>query len=166
MKLKSSPLSCTIYVGKRCAMCLCWGLLSFSCLIIRNTVNGDPRWCCTYLLDPSDPLFVEIGTAFIKRQVEGVCFMCIIYFLKVLKPFLLDYEPRIVSFLVYSFITYLVMQDHERNIFKSLLKLATVQKNIYIWSSQNLLLACSVTNLNLLEYNALWPRRVEVEQKI
>lgn len=35
-----------------------------------NTVNGDPRWCCTYLLDPSDPLFVEIGTAFIKRQVE------------------------------------------------------------------------------------------------
>nr|XP_011469504.1 PREDICTED: alpha-N-acetylglucosaminidase isoform X1 [Fragaria vesca subsp. vesca] len=35
-----------------------------------NTVNGDHRWCCTYLLDPSDPLFVEIGTAFIRRQVE------------------------------------------------------------------------------------------------
>ncbi|KAM5552199.1 hypothetical protein ABKV19_026860 [Rosa sericea] len=35
-----------------------------------NTVNGDRRWCCTYLLDPSDPLFVEIGTAFIRRQVE------------------------------------------------------------------------------------------------
>ncbi|ONI20519.1 hypothetical protein PRUPE_2G020300 [Prunus persica] len=35
-----------------------------------NTVNGDPRWCCTYLLDPSDTLFVEIGTAFIRRQVE------------------------------------------------------------------------------------------------
>lgn len=35
-----------------------------------NTVNGDPRWCCTYLLDPSDPLFVELGVAFIKRQIE------------------------------------------------------------------------------------------------
>ncbi|KAF3437335.1 hypothetical protein FNV43_RR20088 [Rhamnella rubrinervis] len=35
-----------------------------------NTVDGDPRWCCTYLLDPSDPLFVEIGAAFIKKQVE------------------------------------------------------------------------------------------------
>ncbi|KAL3815103.1 hypothetical protein ACJIZ3_016371 [Penstemon smallii] len=35
-----------------------------------NTVNGDPRWCCTYLLDPSDPLFVEIGEAFIKQQVK------------------------------------------------------------------------------------------------
>lgn len=35
-----------------------------------NTVNGDPRWCCTYLLDPSDPLFVEIGDAFIKKQIK------------------------------------------------------------------------------------------------
>ncbi|PIA33951.1 hypothetical protein AQUCO_03900072v1, partial [Aquilegia coerulea] len=35
-----------------------------------NTVNGDPRWCCTYLLDPSDPLFVEIGDAFIRQQME------------------------------------------------------------------------------------------------
>ncbi|GER27712.1 alpha-N-acetylglucosaminidase [Striga asiatica] len=35
-----------------------------------NTVNGNPRWCCTYLLDPSDPLFVEIGVAFIKRQIK------------------------------------------------------------------------------------------------
>ncbi|XP_050154004.1 alpha-N-acetylglucosaminidase [Malus sylvestris] len=35
-----------------------------------NTVDGDPRWCCTYLLDPSDPLFVEIGMAFVRRQVE------------------------------------------------------------------------------------------------
>ncbi|CAM8970708.1 unnamed protein product [Rhodiola kirilowii] len=34
------------------------------------TVNGDPRWCCTYLLDPSDPLFVEIGEAFIKQQIK------------------------------------------------------------------------------------------------
>ncbi|XP_073104485.1 alpha-N-acetylglucosaminidase isoform X2 [Elaeis guineensis] len=35
-----------------------------------NTVNGNPRWCCTYLLDPSDTLFVEVGEAFIKQQVE------------------------------------------------------------------------------------------------
>lgn len=35
-----------------------------------NTVNGDPRWCCTFLLDPSDPLFVEVGEAFIKQQVK------------------------------------------------------------------------------------------------
>lgn len=33
-----------------------------------NTVNGDPRWCCTYLLDPSDPLFIEVGEAFIRQQ--------------------------------------------------------------------------------------------------
>ncbi|KAL8171495.1 hypothetical protein V2J09_023299 [Rumex salicifolius] len=35
-----------------------------------NTVDKDPRWCCTYLLDPSDPLFLEIGEAFIKRQIK------------------------------------------------------------------------------------------------
>ncbi|KAF9586960.1 hypothetical protein IFM89_039832 [Coptis chinensis] len=35
-----------------------------------NTVDGNPRWCCTYLLDPSDPLFVEIGDAFIKQQLK------------------------------------------------------------------------------------------------
>lgn len=35
-----------------------------------NTVDGDPRWCCTFLLDPSDPLFIEIGEAFIKRQLK------------------------------------------------------------------------------------------------
>uniref|UniRef100_A0A1J3GKV9 Alpha-N-acetylglucosaminidase n=1 Tax=Noccaea caerulescens TaxID=107243 RepID=A0A1J3GKV9_NOCCA len=35
-----------------------------------NTVDGDPRWCCTYLLNPSDPLFIEIGEAFIKQQTE------------------------------------------------------------------------------------------------
>ncbi|CAI9103014.1 OLC1v1001424C2 [Oldenlandia corymbosa var. corymbosa] len=35
-----------------------------------NTVDSDPRWCCTFLLDPSDPLFVEIGKAFIMKQVE------------------------------------------------------------------------------------------------
>ncbi|KAK4285477.1 hypothetical protein QN277_002171 [Acacia crassicarpa] len=35
-----------------------------------NTVDGDPRWCCTYLLDPSDPLFVKIGEAFIRQQIK------------------------------------------------------------------------------------------------
>ncbi|XP_057978585.1 alpha-N-acetylglucosaminidase isoform X3 [Malania oleifera] len=35
-----------------------------------NTVDGNPRWCCTYLLDPSDSLFVEIGEAFIKQQIK------------------------------------------------------------------------------------------------
>nr|XP_043623861.1 alpha-N-acetylglucosaminidase isoform X1 [Erigeron canadensis] len=35
-----------------------------------NTVNANPRWCCTYLLDPSDPLFIQIGEAFIKKQIE------------------------------------------------------------------------------------------------
>ncbi|KFK25594.1 hypothetical protein AALP_AA8G134900 [Arabis alpina] len=35
-----------------------------------NTVDGDPRWCCTYLLNPSDPLFIDIGEAFIKQQIE------------------------------------------------------------------------------------------------
>ncbi|XP_051117380.1 alpha-N-acetylglucosaminidase [Andrographis paniculata] len=35
-----------------------------------NTVDGNPKWCCTYLLDPSDPLFVEIGEAFIKHQIK------------------------------------------------------------------------------------------------
>lgn len=35
-----------------------------------NTVNGDKRWCCTYLLDPNDELFVEIGKAFVQQQRE------------------------------------------------------------------------------------------------
>ncbi|KAL1188934.1 Alpha-N-acetylglucosaminidase [Cardamine amara subsp. amara] len=35
-----------------------------------NTVDGDSRWCCTYLLNPSDPLFIDIGEAFIKQQIE------------------------------------------------------------------------------------------------
>ncbi|KAI5084126.1 hypothetical protein GOP47_0000295 [Adiantum capillus-veneris] len=35
-----------------------------------NTVNGDKRWCCTYLLDPNDELFVEIGKAFMEQQME------------------------------------------------------------------------------------------------
>jgi hypothetical protein len=47
--------------------------LSFSAAwcVTRNTVNGDSRWCCTYLLDPTDPLFVEIGKAFVEQQTEG-----------------------------------------------------------------------------------------------
>ncbi|KAJ4972122.1 hypothetical protein NE237_005221 [Protea cynaroides] len=35
-----------------------------------NTVSGDPRWCCTFLLDPSDPLFVKLGEAFIREQIK------------------------------------------------------------------------------------------------
>ncbi|XP_016563517.1 alpha-N-acetylglucosaminidase isoform X2 [Capsicum annuum] len=34
------------------------------------TVNSDPRWCCTYLLDATDPLFVKIGKAFIEQQLK------------------------------------------------------------------------------------------------
>lgn len=37
----------------------------------RFTVGEDPRWCCTYLLDATDPLFVEIGKAFIEEQLKG-----------------------------------------------------------------------------------------------
>ena len=46
----------------------------FIVILYRNTVDGDPRWCCTYLLDPSDPLFVEIGEAFIRKQIKGMPF--------------------------------------------------------------------------------------------
>ncbi|KAJ7949216.1 Alpha-N-acetylglucosaminidase [Quillaja saponaria] len=35
-----------------------------------NTVDGNLRWCCTFLLDPSDPLFVRIGEAFIRQQIK------------------------------------------------------------------------------------------------
>ncbi|TVU46998.1 hypothetical protein EJB05_06572 [Eragrostis curvula] len=35
-----------------------------------NTVDGDPRWCCTYLLDPSDALFIDVGQAFIRQQIK------------------------------------------------------------------------------------------------
>ena len=38
----------------------------------RFTVRSDPRWCCTYLLDATDPLFVEIGRAFITQQLAGI----------------------------------------------------------------------------------------------
>ncbi|KAM3318990.1 alpha-N-acetylglucosaminidase isoform X1 [Capsicum chacoense] len=34
------------------------------------TVNSDPRWCCTYLLDATDPLFVKIGKTFIEQQLK------------------------------------------------------------------------------------------------
>ncbi|XP_074573101.1 alpha-N-acetylglucosaminidase [Curcuma longa] len=35
-----------------------------------NTVDGNHQWCCTYLLDPKDPLFVDVGEAFIKQQIK------------------------------------------------------------------------------------------------
>ncbi|XP_072977763.1 alpha-N-acetylglucosaminidase-like [Typha angustifolia] len=34
------------------------------------TVHGDTRWCCTYLLDATDPLFIEIGRLFIEQQIK------------------------------------------------------------------------------------------------
>ncbi|XP_064993348.1 alpha-N-acetylglucosaminidase [Musa acuminata AAA Group] len=34
------------------------------------TVHSDPRWCCTYLLDATDPLFIEIGKAFMEQQLK------------------------------------------------------------------------------------------------
>jgi hypothetical protein len=34
-------------------------------------VDADPRWCCTYLLDPSDALFIDVGQAFITQQIKG-----------------------------------------------------------------------------------------------
>ncbi|OAY83861.1 Alpha-N-acetylglucosaminidase [Ananas comosus] len=33
------------------------------------TVDSDPRWCCTYLLDATDPLFIEIGKSFMEQQI-------------------------------------------------------------------------------------------------
>jgi hypothetical protein len=51
-------------------------LAIFYCLrdicCFRNTVDADPRWCCTYLLGPSDALFIEVGRAFIKQQIKGI----------------------------------------------------------------------------------------------
>ncbi|KAG5234115.1 alpha-N-acetylglucosaminidase [Salix suchowensis] len=32
------------------------------------SVRSDARWCCTYLLDATDPLFIEIGRAFIETS--------------------------------------------------------------------------------------------------
>lgn len=64
---------------------VCWYCLFSSSIIWhtillfnnhRNTVTGDPRWCCTFLLDPSDPLFIEIGEAFIKQQIKGLTHSC------------------------------------------------------------------------------------------
>ncbi|KAJ8753533.1 hypothetical protein K2173_022774 [Erythroxylum novogranatense] len=34
------------------------------------SVESDTRWCCTYLLDATDPLFIEIGRAFIQQQLR------------------------------------------------------------------------------------------------
>lgn len=41
-------------------------------VFVRFTVKSDPRWCCTYLLDATDPLFVDIGRAFITQQLKGM----------------------------------------------------------------------------------------------
>ncbi|KAJ9691729.1 hypothetical protein PVL29_013805 [Vitis rotundifolia] len=36
-----------------------------------NTIDNNTRcWCCTYLLDASDPLFIQIGKAFIRQQIK------------------------------------------------------------------------------------------------
>lgn len=35
-----------------------------------NTVDANPKWCCTYLLDPSDSLFIDMGQAFIRQQIK------------------------------------------------------------------------------------------------
>ncbi|KAL6902116.1 hypothetical protein ACP4OV_004992 [Aristida adscensionis] len=35
-----------------------------------NTVDADPRYCCTYLLDPADALFIDVGQAFIRQQIK------------------------------------------------------------------------------------------------
>ncbi|CAN6325182.1 unnamed protein product [Urochloa humidicola] len=35
-----------------------------------NTVDANPRYCCTYLLGPSDALFLEVGQAFIRQQLK------------------------------------------------------------------------------------------------
>ncbi|KAI5446102.1 hypothetical protein KIW84_014085 [Lathyrus oleraceus] len=34
------------------------------------SVKSDPKWTCTYLLDAIDPLFVEIGKAFVEQQLQ------------------------------------------------------------------------------------------------
>ncbi|GMY22453.1 alpha-N-acetylglucosaminidase-like isoform X2 [Fagus crenata] len=47
-----------------------------------NSVDSGCPWSCTYLLDPSDPLFVEIGEAFIRRQVKGAPFFLLIVYLE------------------------------------------------------------------------------------
>ncbi|XP_073224933.1 alpha-N-acetylglucosaminidase-like, partial [Cicer arietinum] len=34
------------------------------------SVKNDLKWCCTYLLDATDPLFIEIGRAFVEQQLQ------------------------------------------------------------------------------------------------
>jgi len=40
-------------------------------LCYRFSVKNDLKWCCTYLLDATDSLFIEIGKAFIEKQLQG-----------------------------------------------------------------------------------------------
>ena len=58
----------------------------------RNTVDADPRWCCTYLLGPSDALFIEVGQAFIKQQIKG---MYLSFFS--LQHMKLDFVPKFLN---------------------------------------------------------------------
>lgn len=51
--------------------------MDFSLNCFRFTVDSDPRWCCTYLLDATDPLFIEIGKSFIEQQIKGNSSLCI-----------------------------------------------------------------------------------------
>jgi hypothetical protein len=46
-------------------------LILFSSVILRCIVDSNPQWCCTYILEASDPLFVEIGKSFIEEQIKG-----------------------------------------------------------------------------------------------
>lgn len=35
----------------------------------RGSVTADPKFCCDFILDGSDPLFARIGRAFIEAQI-------------------------------------------------------------------------------------------------
>jgi hypothetical protein len=77
------PICILSLVSQNCnpMLCIyCWHLffiikslvlIWFSSVILRFTVDSNPRWCCTYLLDASDPLFIEIGKLFIEEQIRG-----------------------------------------------------------------------------------------------
>ncbi|KAI3985185.1 hypothetical protein MKX01_015119 [Papaver californicum] len=39
-------------------------------MLLQVTVGGDSRWCCTYLLDATDPLFIQIGKKFIGEKFK------------------------------------------------------------------------------------------------
>lgn len=35
----------------------------------RGSVTADPKYCCDFILDGSDPLFARLGRAFIRAQI-------------------------------------------------------------------------------------------------